>query len=110
MTVYVDDARIPMGLMRMSHMIADGTEELLTMADRIEVARRHLQHAGMPDEHFDVSWGKRQLAVKLGAVPVTQRELVHIIRDRRRPDCGPDCVLKRGHPGYHDRGEEDEGW
>jgi hypothetical protein len=24
--------------------------------------------------------------------------------------CGPDCVLRRGHRGYHDRGEEDEAW
>ena len=44
MTVYVDDMHLsPMGQfgrMKMSHMIADSTDELLAMADRIGLARR----------------------------------------------------------------------
>ena len=83
MTVYVDDAQIPFGRMRMSHMMADTTEELLGMADRIGVQRRWLQYGGEPREHFDVAESKRRLALKAGAQLVTDRELVKRRRDRR---------------------------
>ncbi len=76
MSVYVDDMRAQFGRMIMCHMIADTTDELLAMAFRIGVARRWLQHAGTSREHFDISLGRRALAVKSGAVEITQRELV----------------------------------
>ena len=60
----------------MCHMIADSTEELLAMADRIGVARKWIQHFGTHREHFDVSLAKRKLAVECGAIEVSQRELV----------------------------------
>lgn len=49
--------------MRMCHMLADTTGELLAMADTIGVDRRHIQHAGDPKEHFDIAQSKRALAV-----------------------------------------------
>ncbi|PZO72645.1 MAG: DUF4031 domain-containing protein [Mesorhizobium amorphae] len=55
MTVYVDDMRAPYRGMIMCHMMADTTEELLAMADRIGVSRRWIQHAGTPHEHLDIS-------------------------------------------------------
>lgn len=70
MTVYVDDMRAPFGRMKMCHMIADSTEELLDMADRIGVARRWIQHAGTHHEHFDIATSKRRLAVAAGAVEI----------------------------------------
>ena len=78
MAVYVDDMRAPYGRMIMCHMVADSTEELLAMADRIGVARKWIQDAGERLEHFDISLGKRKLAVEAGAVEVTQRELAEI--------------------------------
>ncbi len=83
MSVYVDDARHPYGRMRMSHMLADTTEELLAMADKIGVARKWLQHPGEDREHFDVCQQKRALAGEHGAVFVTQRDIVALIRTRR---------------------------
>lgn len=85
MAVYVDDAFIPYGRMVMCHMIADTPEELVAMADRIGVNQRWLQKAGTPFEHFDVSKIMRVRAVEAGAVEVTPRQLVSIIRARRKP-------------------------
>ena len=76
MTVYVDDMRATYGRMRMCHMGADTTAELLEMADKIGVQRKWLQAAGRPDEHFDIALSKRRLAVEYGAKEVTSREFV----------------------------------
>jgi len=57
--------------MVMCHMIADTTEELLAMADRIGVQRRWLQYPGTDREHFDISLSKKELAIKFGAIPIT---------------------------------------
>lgn len=69
MTVYVDDVRHPYGQMVMCHMWADTTEELLAMADKIGVARRWLQQPPKASwVHFDISLGKKALALQAGAV------------------------------------------
>lgn len=75
MTVYVDDMQAPFGRMKMCHMAADTTEELIAMADKIGVARRWIQHAGTTREHFDIAMSKRALAVAAGAKEVTRKEL-----------------------------------
>ncbi len=75
MSVYVDDMRAPFGRLVMCHMVADSTEELLAMADRIGVARRWLQDAGTWKEHFDIALSKRALAVQHGAVEITMMDL-----------------------------------
>lgn len=85
MTVYVDNAIHPFGRMVMCHMMADTTEELLEMADRIGVARKWLQRAGTTYEHFDISKGKRAEAVKAGAVEVRSRDL-GLLMKRKRAD------------------------
>lgn len=82
MSVYVDDMRASFGRMVMCHMVADSTEELLAMVDRIGVDRQHIQHAGTAHEHFDVSLGKRRLAVKYGAIEVGARELNKVIEGK----------------------------
>jgi hypothetical protein len=81
--VDVDNMRARYGRMRMSHMLADSTDELLEMADRIGVARRWLQHAGTHREHFDVCDAKRRLAIAAGAKEITARELGRLLRARR---------------------------
>jgi len=77
--------KIPMGKfrnMKMSHMIADTTDELLEMCDKIGVNRRWIQAPGTPEEHFDVSMSKRLAAIKHGAIPIGMRELSKMIKDR----------------------------
>lgn len=83
MAVYVDNMRAPYGRMIMCHMGADTTEELLAMADKIGVDRRWIQHKGSYLEHFDISLGKRELAVKFGAIEVSRRDLVQIMMARK---------------------------
>lgn len=83
MSVYVDDGAIPYGRMKMCHMVADSTEELLAMADRIGVQRRWIQSRGTYREHFDISQTKRALAVEAGAIELSKRELVSFIQGRR---------------------------
>lgn len=88
MTIYVDDMyRLPMGRlgrMKMSHMIADSTEELLEMADKIGVQRKWLQHPGTSREHFDISLGKRQLAIQHGAVEISWKAMAKVTAERRQ--------------------------
>ena len=87
-TVYVDDMyRYSMGRygrMKMSHMAADTSTELLEMADRIGVGRRWMQDRGERYEHFDISKTKRSLAVEAGAVEVTLRQMSFWLTNGKR--------------------------
>lgn len=80
--IYVDDAKHKFGRMVMCHMMADSTEELHAMADKIGVSRRWIQHEGKPKEHYDICLSKRALAVNAGAVEVDGREIVRLIIKR----------------------------
>ncbi|EQD45863.1 hypothetical protein B1B_12860, partial [mine drainage metagenome] len=65
--------------MVMCHMLADTPAELHAMADRIGVARRWYQrHASTP--HYDIAKTRRQLALAAGAVELSRREVVEVIR------------------------------
>jgi len=84
MTVYVDDMQAKFGRMTMCHMLADTSEELLAMADKIGVQHKWIQHAGTPREHFDIALSKRALAVKHGAKEITMREAGQMVYARRK--------------------------
>jgi hypothetical protein len=78
-TVYVDDlkirtARYPRA--RWAHMMTDGDiEELHQMASRIGMKREWFQdHPIHP--HYDVTQGRRIIAIKNGAVPISAQEIV----------------------------------
>lgn len=82
MSVYVDNfyetGAGNFGRMKMSHLIADTTEELLAMVDKIGVQRKWIQYPGTSREHFDIAMGKRELAIKAGAISVTWRDMALI--------------------------------
>jgi hypothetical protein len=82
MPVYVDNARNKFGRMIMCHMLADTIEELLEMADRIGLQRRHFQPGSHP--HFDVSLAYRQKALSAGAIQVERSELVAVMKRQRQ--------------------------
>lgn len=69
--------------MIMCHMTATTSRELLAMADRIGVARRHIQYPGTFKEHFDICKSKRALAVKYGAIELSMREAAERYGERK---------------------------
>lgn len=90
MAVYVDDMyNNPIGKfgrMKMSHMVADSTDELLEMADKIGVQRKWIQDKGAQAEHFDVAMGNRTKAIACGAIPLTMYVLGRARLKRKDPN------------------------
>jgi len=84
MAVYVDNMNARYGRMTMCHMLADSEEELLTMADRIGVARRWHQFPGSAKSHFDICLSKRAKAVAAGAIEIDYpSDVARIMKERR---------------------------
>jgi uncharacterized protein DUF4031 len=81
--VYVDDANNSFGRMKMCHMVADSLEELHDMANKIGMKRSWFQN-NLDHPHYDLSKTRRNLAVQFGAKEITQKELVEIIRAKRK--------------------------
>ena len=79
MSVYVGPSLYPYGRMVMCHMVADQLWELLTMAESIGVAR---WFQAKPYPHYDVSKGKRALAIRLGAVETDERKILKVAKAR----------------------------
>ncbi|WP_206445571.1 DUF4031 domain-containing protein [Spirosoma sordidisoli] len=86
--VYIDNFNACYRGMKMCHMIADSTEELLTMADQIGVNRKWIQDAGTYNEHFDICQAKKAKALRLGAQEVTLLQLGRML------------IKRPGHPLY----------
>lgn len=84
--VIVDDMKAPFGRMVMCHMMADTTEELLEMADKIGVDRKWIQRPGQLGEHFDICKSKRALAIANGAQEVTTQGVMDLMRRKREAD------------------------
>ena len=97
MTVYVDNARIPATVAghvsRWSHLTADAKEELHLFAKRLGLRRAYFQTCKAnarrcppetcPHWHYDVTEGKREQAIRLGAQPMDIRRWGEIIASRR---------------------------
>jgi len=100
--VYIDNMDAPYRGMLMCHMIADSTDELLAMADKIGVNRKWIQDAGTYNEHFDICQTKKAKAIRLGAKTITMMELGRMLAKREgspfyhaaEVDICPQC----GHP------------
>lgn len=90
MAVYVDNYNCQFGRMVMCHMIADSTEELLAMADKIGVQRKWLQKQGTTHEHFDIALSKKAAALENGAIEITSRELGLKLIEKRKQSPVPE--------------------
>ena len=83
MSVYVGPVRTLLptehwGYDTACHLMADGDEELETFARRLK-CRRSWRHG----DHYDLTRNKREQAVRLGAIEVTDRQLVELRRASR---------------------------
>lgn len=87
MSVYVDNARIPYRRgsrkLLMSHMLADTTAELESMARKLGLKPEWIQCPGTYREHYDVCASRRAEAVRLGALEVSTLELVRLRQKKR---------------------------
>lgn len=87
MAVYIDNFYVT-GVtyrgMKMSHMVADTTEELLAMAKAIGVQAKWIQHPGTCNEHFDVCLSARKKAVSMGAVEIGFWDYANMIQQRAK--------------------------
>jgi hypothetical protein len=75
------------GRMIMCHMIADTTEELLEMADKIGVQRKWIQYPGTFREHFDIAKDKKRKALLYGAKLITWTEYGRMVNARKENQC-----------------------
>lgn len=82
--ILVDEARWPWRDHRWAHLVSDHSyEELHRFAARLGVPRGAFQ-----GDHYDVPAEVRERALRLGAVPVSSRELLGRLREaglRQRP-------------------------
>jgi Protein of unknown function (DUF4031) len=67
-------------------MIADTTQELLTMVNAIGVQRKYIQKAGTWKEHFDICLSKKQEAIALGAIEIDSHSLFQKLVARKTQD------------------------
>lgn len=90
MPVYIDNAAIGFGRMTMYHLIADTPDELHAMVDTIGVSRRHFQDPRtmkVSAPHYDISKGKRRLAIEAGAIECDRSAFVGHLRRIRASEA-----------------------
>ncbi len=78
MAVYVNKLRRRFGGLMLCHLLADTEQELHAMAVRLGLDRCLFQPGDLP--HYDISPGKRALALATGAVEIDRRQLAKLIR------------------------------
>ena len=76
--VYVDQAREREGNATISHLLADTIEELHGMADRIGLESSSFHPGSIP--YYDCSQGKRQQAIRLGALVIGRQKVRELIQ------------------------------
>lgn len=81
MAVYVDSAKNSFGRMLMCHMVSDDLIELHAFAKRLGLRREWFQDQGR-FPHYDISQTKRRLAINLGAIEITYRQLVDLMHGK----------------------------
>lgn len=74
------------------HLIADSVEELIEFAESIGLRREWFQAKSTP--HFDLTADGRTAAVSMGAIELTNRQLVAKIRELRHRRRLQDALSK----------------
>lgn len=90
MSVYVDEIleypSTKLKFKQWCHMFADSDEELHVMATKLGLQRSwHQNKPGF--SHYDLVPSKRAKAIQCGAIPLTSREIVEKVRQKRLPEA-----------------------
>ncbi len=83
MPVYIDNFNAPFGRMKMCHLVADTTDELLRMVDKIGAQRKWIQYPGTYNEHFDICLSKKDKAISFGAIQINFRQYAEFCNNRK---------------------------
>lgn len=91
MSVYIDNAFVEATVgkadrrlrSRWCHLVADSTAELIHFGERVGIDERWLQRRGQPGEHFDIPEPRRASVVLAGAIEISWRESVALVRAHR---------------------------
>lgn len=87
MAVYVDDMRVQATVgkfsSRWSHLTADTPDELRSFALKIGLRTSWVQYPGTYKEHYDLTEGMRQRALRNGATAITIREAGALLKAKR---------------------------
>lgn len=104
MSVYVDMLRLAavrngtrLVRGRWSHLMADTSDELHVFAGQLGLKPEWVQWPASALEHYDITAGKRALALQLGAIPISCGEGAHLTRCKRAGILF-DVVLLRADP------------
>lgn len=81
MATYVDRAIWQWRGRMWCHLLADDLDELHRFAERVGVPRGSFQDRRFP--HYDLSAERREIAVELGALQVSFREIIVVARRLR---------------------------
>lgn len=83
MSVYIDSMNRKYGRMIMCHMLADTKEELCKMAEDIGVNKKWIQYPDTYKMHFDICLAKKEKALALGAIEISQSELRKLLKKKK---------------------------
>lgn len=86
MGVYVDDIRLVVKnrywpYAKACHLVADTIRELHIFARRLSLRRDWFQTNNIP--HYDLTENKRDQALRFGALEITNKRMVEMIREHR---------------------------
>lgn len=80
MAVYVDNVRIKSRGHLWCHLVADSENELHVFAQRLDLNRSWYQkNASYP--HYDITVGQREIALKLGAIEGTRKQIIDCAKE-----------------------------
>lgn len=87
MGVYVDDIRLVVKnrnwpYAKACHLVADTVRELHIFAIRLSLRRGWFQMHTLP--HYDLTERKRAQALRFGALEITDKRLVEMIKEHRK--------------------------
>ena len=85
MSVYIDEAYFPIGSVKMCHLIADSEKELHKFVALLGIDKRFYKVSSITPwrNHYELSVTQRRLAVKHGAIEVTNSQMGRLLKIKR---------------------------